>query len=150
MKKINYKILVAFLLVALFNSCDKKEDNNIALLGKWQIVKQLVNGEEEPLDLYCDTKTGYIEFFEDGTVQDVDYNEDCEEEKSVYEWSLSNSFLTIKLPFNSEIVFLVKILGDTLVLDWEKGIEEGKPYMLDIDDDGEEDDTTVYYKRIKQ
>ncbi len=119
------------------------------IVGKWEVEKGVLNGEVIYPEFDCPTKKDYVEFFANGKIKSVTYNENCEEEIDadvVTSWTLSGKTLTIEEKENNDIyltIYTVKTLtAKSMVWVFEKEMKNGK-------EEPKEEEFEGYLKKIK-
>lgn len=94
------KFVLSLVLISTFFGCSSDNGpafNTADLIGKWHADGAKIGNN--PVTMYlspCSGKVSYKEFFEDGTINAVNYDGNCElvNDPTVYTWSIDNSVLT--------------------------------------------------------
>lgn len=117
MKKIVVLLGCVLMLCFTMSSFGKKEKVSISLVGKWKYFQEgKKNNKKESLIVYQhDDRCGkdYVEFFNDGKVNDVYYygNENCDISVDTGTWEREDMNLIVSFPLAGEEK------GEILVLD---------------------------------
>lgn len=117
MKKIAVLLGCVLMLCFTISSFGKKEEASISLVGKWKYFQEgKKSNKKESLIVYQhDDRCGkdYVEFFNDGKVNDVYYygNENCDISVDTGTWEREDMNLIVSFPFAG------KEKGEILVLD---------------------------------
>jgi hypothetical protein len=117
MKKIAILLGCVLMLCYTILSFGKKEEVSISLVGKWKYFQEgKKSNKKESLIVYQhDDRCGkdYVEFFNDGKVNDVYYygNENCDISVDTGTWEREGMNLIVSFPFAG------KEKGEILVLD---------------------------------
>lgn len=126
MKKNSYSLLFFLVVIFIFSSFKTSgiDDNDLqssSLVGTWQFSKVGVveNGREllESWDGIPECKTEHIIFKADQTGASVEYDEwdgDCEELKTPFEWSLTGEMLKFGSQGDFSEVQVVELTGRVL------------------------------------
>ncbi len=129
------KLVLLFVAVASISSalvsCSKNDDNDASIVGKWEFYQEGVKIEgEEFLELYvhdCATKKDYTQFFDNGTLNDVYYWDDCEEDIDNGTYTKSGNSLTLTIDGVTTNGTIKKLSGSTLKVEIT---DEGEVYVV--------------------
>lgn len=128
-------------------------------LGEWYLEKNITDGKELVWEHSCATKKDYTKFLPNGIIESISYNSKCEKNiDSDTKWEISGNTLTITetyvspsgVNFTSKSIYTIKNLtANTVVLHYDKHIENGKEQLIDENEDGKADDTTIYLVKLQ-
>ena len=126
------KILFLCLGVTMFASCssDDSSSSSSSIVGSWEYSKEgaIVNGQEVLVDYEndCATSNDYIQFLDNGTLNDVYYWDDCEEDITPGTWSKTGNTATVTIDGETQTANILTLNSTTLKVSYE---EDGFTYL---------------------
>jgi hypothetical protein len=143
---------ILFILAPIITSCEtnenKKEDVDVAIIGKWYWVKQVyrsyTNGQLNNEETYTDFSLGsYFEFGKGGKFNEFSVDQNNREYLGTYRIGEDGTKLFIKRDVDpKESVYIInKLNSSQLIIFWENTVIDGDPKGHHITYKGEQEYT---------